>query len=84
MAVSGLTLDKLTLKEALEGNSSPARRRQCVDHLQARLGVSERRACLVISRHRSTQRRIPHGREDENTLQMQERLALTINETEMN
>ena len=37
-AISDLTLDKLILKEALEGKLlSPARRRQCVDHLQAEL-----------------------------------------------
>ena len=45
-AVSDLTLDKLILKEALGGKLlSPARRRQCVDHLQTELGISERRAC---------------------------------------
>ena len=44
---------------------SPARRRQCVDHLQAELGISERRACAVAGQHRSTQRKRPRGRDDE-------------------
>ena len=74
-AISDLTLDKLILKEALEGKScpeagiaSPARRRQCVDHLQAELGISERRACAVAGQHRSTQRKRPRGRDDEEAL----------------
>ena len=32
------------------------------------LGVSERRACRVLGQHRSTQRHIPRGREDEERL----------------
>ena len=68
-AISDLTLDKLILKEALEGKLlSPARRRQCVDHLQAELGISERRACAVAGQHRSTQRKRPRGRDDEEAL----------------
>ena len=47
---------------------SPARRRQCVDHLQAELGISERRACAVAGQHRSTQRKRPRGRDDEEAL----------------
>ena len=47
---------------------SPARRRQCVDHLQAERGISERRACAVAGQHRSTQRKRPRGWDDEEAL----------------
>ena len=47
---------------------SPSRRRQCIDHVCDRLGVSERRACRVLGQHRSTQRRVPRGRADEDRL----------------
>ena len=47
---------------------SPSRRRQCIDHARGRLGISERRACRVLGQHRSTQRRIPRGRDDEDRL----------------
>ena len=47
-AISDLTLDKLILREALEGTLSSSRR-QCVDNLQTKLGISERRACTVPS-----------------------------------
>ena len=33
-----------------------------------KLGVSERLACRVLGRHRSTQRRVPAGRSDEAAL----------------
>ena len=36
---------------------TPDRRRIAVERLQARFGVSERRACRVVGQHRSTQRR---------------------------
>ena len=32
------------------------------------LSISERRACAALGRHRSTQRKIPRGREDEERL----------------
>ena len=38
---------------------SPSRRRGAVLMLQARLGLSERRACLIAGQHRSTQRQVP-------------------------
>ena len=44
---------------------SPSRRRQCVDHIQRELQVSERRACAALGQHRSTQRKVPRGRTDE-------------------
>jgi len=48
--------------------TSPARRRQCIDLVCDKLGVSERRACRVLRQHRSTQRRAPRGKEDEECL----------------
>ena len=36
--------------------------------MRGRLGVSERRACRVLGQHRSTQRHVPRGREDEERL----------------
>ncbi|MGE0056153.1 MAG: IS3 family transposase [Hyphomicrobium sp.] len=68
-AVSDLTLDKMILAEAAKGKLlSPSRRRQCIDHVRDTLKVSERRACTVLGQHRSTQRKVPNGREDEERL----------------
>ncbi|WP_423208245.1 IS3 family transposase [Paracoccus yeei] len=68
-AVSDLTLDKLILTEAAPGKLlSPARRRACIDHVRSELGISERRACHVLHQHRSTQRKVPRGRADEDLL----------------
>jgi putative transposase len=68
-AVSDLTLDKLILQEAARGKLlSPARRRACIEQVRAQLPVSERRACAALGQHRSTQRKIPRGREDEERL----------------
>jgi transposase InsO family protein len=39
-----------------------------VEHLQDKLGISERRACRVVGQHRSTQRKCPVDREDEGSL----------------
>jgi putative transposase len=36
--------------------------------VRGKLGVSERRACRVLGQHRSTQRHVPRGREDEDRL----------------
>src|ERR671916_396384 len=44
---------------------SPARRRACIEHVRSTLRLSERRVCRVLGQHRSTQRRIPQGRDDE-------------------
>jgi putative transposase len=38
---------------------SPSRRRLAVQMLQVRLGLSQRRACLIVGQHRSVQRRRP-------------------------
>ncbi len=47
---------------------SPARRRACVEHVVQVLNVSERRACRALGQHRSTQRKAPRGRDDEEAL----------------
>ena len=47
---------------------SPARRRVCIEHVRRELGVSERRACAALGQHRSTQRKVPRGRDDEERL----------------
>ncbi len=47
---------------------SPARRRACVEHIRAKLNISERRACKVLGQHRSTHRKVPRGRDDEERL----------------
>src|SRR5437763_7915852 len=47
---------------------SPARRRACLEHVRRTLSVSERRACAALGQHRSRQRKIPRGREDEERL----------------
>ena len=44
---------------------SPARRRACVEHVVAELGVPERRACRVLGQHRSTRRKPPSTPGDE-------------------
>jgi putative transposase len=36
-----------------------------VDHIVLTLNVSERRACRALGQHRSTQRKVPRGRDDE-------------------
>lgn len=47
---------------------SPARRRRCVEHAVATLGISERFACRVLGQHRSTQQKRPRGAGDEAAL----------------
>ena len=47
---------------------SPSRRRACIDRVRGQMKVSERRACQVLGQHRSTQRRLPEGRADEELL----------------
>ena len=42
--------------------------RQGVEHLQEKLGISERRACGVIGQCRATQRRVLRPRDDEEAL----------------
>jgi putative transposase len=47
---------------------SPSRRRGCVEHVVAQLGVSERTACRVLGQHRSTQRKVARSPDDEAAL----------------
>jgi len=47
---------------------SPARRRACIEHVRDKLQVSERRTCAALGQHRSTQRKLPRGRDDEGQL----------------
>ena len=44
---------------------SLALRRVCIDHVRDVLNISERRACRALGQHRSTQRKMPRGRDDE-------------------
>ncbi|MCK2056131.1 IS3 family transposase [Methylobacterium sp. 37f] len=68
-AIADLTLDKLILQEASPGKLlSPARRRACVEHIMRTMTVSERRAYRALGQHRSTQRKVPRGRDDEEAL----------------
>ena len=39
-----------------------------IEHVRRTLQVSERRACAALGQHRSTQRKTPHGRNDEQRL----------------
>ena len=55
-------------RESLGKLLSPARRRACVEHVRQKFGVSERFACRVLGQHRSTQRKMPRGRADEDAL----------------
>jgi hypothetical protein len=47
---------------------SPARRRICAEHVRGVLKLPERRVCRVLGQHRSTQRQVPQGRDDEEQL----------------
>ncbi len=47
---------------------SPARRRGCIEHVREKFQVSERFACRILGQHRSTQRKVPRGRDDEEAL----------------
>jgi hypothetical protein len=47
---------------------SSARRRACVEHVKQKFRVSERFACRVLGKHRSTQRKVARGRPDEDAL----------------
>lgn len=68
-AVSDLTLEKLILREAAAGNClEPRSPPPCIDHVRQKLRVSERLACRVLGQHRSTQRKAPRGRADDEAL----------------
>jgi putative transposase len=55
------------MQDACTGKS-PARRRACIEQMRAQLHVSERRACAALGQHRSTERKVPRGRADEERL----------------
>ncbi|MCJ2066470.1 IS3 family transposase, partial [Methylobacterium sp. J-088] len=40
----------------------------CVEHIMLTMNVSERGACRALGQHRSTQRKVPRGRDDEEAL----------------
>ncbi|HJO06752.1 MAG TPA: IS3 family transposase [Chloroflexota bacterium] len=64
--VADQALDNAILKEVTFGKLlSPPRRRQAVDHVRGRLGVSERRACRVVGHARSTHRHQARRPDDE-------------------
>ena len=65
-AVSDLRLDTLIVTEASRGELlSPSRRRTCIGQVLSLMDVSERRVCRVLGQPRSTPRRWPRGRADE-------------------
>jgi len=62
-------LDKAILKEAASRKLvRPFLKRQFIEHACGELGISERRACLVVGQHRSTQWRRPQRLDDEDAL----------------
>ena len=68
-AVSDLTLVQADPGRGRPGKLlGPARRRARIEHVRRTLSVSERRACAALGQHRSTRRKAPRGREDEERL----------------
>ena len=53
------------LRKAIAEPRAPTR---CIDHVRDVLNISERRACRALGQHRSTQRKVPRGRDDEENL----------------
>lgn len=68
--LSGLVLDNAILKQVFlsEEGQSPTRRQRAVRYAQEELGVSERRACTVLSQLRCTQRYEARRRDDDPAL----------------
>ncbi len=67
-AIADLTLDKLILQEAARETSEPRAPARLHRACPTVLTVSERRACRALGQHRSTQRKVPRGRDDEAAL----------------
>ena len=67
-AVSDLTLDKLICRRLPGATFKPRASSRLYQADQAVMHVSERRACAALGQHRSTQRKVPRGREDEERL----------------
>ena len=55
---------------------SPARRRACIEHVWHKLQVSECRARAALGQNRSTQRKIPRGRDNDERLTAAELIEL--------
>jgi len=56
-------------QESLPGKLlSPSRKRKIIIQVQDRFGVSQRRACTVLSQARKTQQRVPHITDEEERL----------------
>lgn len=64
----GWTIPRIVQAHKRAEPLSPSRRRKCIEHVRRELGVSERRACRTLGQHRSTQRKVPQGRADEQRL----------------
>ena len=61
--------EEVGLERGIKGKLlSPVPRRAYIDQVGGKLQVSERRICRVLGQHRSTQRRPPRGRADEECL----------------
>jgi len=61
-------LDKLILREAARETPEPARRSRCIAQIREVLDVAKPRVCRVLGQHRSTQRQVPCGADDEQAL----------------
>src|SRR5499427_4333208 len=63
----GLKIEQVKRLKELELENSRLRkavsRRACIEQVRAQLHVSERRAWAALGQHRSTQRKVPRGRE---------------------
>ena len=74
--VSDLFLEKQVLVDVAAGERRPApakliapeRRRQAVDGIREKYGLSERHACRIVGQHRGTQRYVPTVPADEDAL----------------
>ena len=68
-AIADLTLDKQILTEAARGNYwTPRAGAPALSMSDGNSPVSERRVCAVLGQHRSTQRKPPRGRDDDERL----------------
>src|SRR6186713_1586782 len=61
-------MHRLCVLFLLFGEMVPEFLKNCIEHVRRELGVSERRACATLGQHRSTQRKVPRGRDDEERL----------------
>ena len=62
-------ISSFALSHCLSGDCEAiCREGKCIDPVRRELGVSERRACRTLGQHRSTQRKVPQGRADDERL----------------